>query len=113
MEKIASTGRKQRPLFTVADLGPDPDPRRLPARLDRLNAATLLTALGVPLSRRSMERLEGVAWAKVGGVAVAKTADLIAYARRRLGEAVPIASGTVPAADASKRRARRAAQPPA
>ncbi|GGJ25323.1 hypothetical protein GCM10011320_35900 [Neoroseomonas lacus] len=105
---------KQRPLFTVADLGPNPDPSRLPARLDRLNAATLMTAMGLPVAPRSLERAEGIVWARAGVVATARTADLIAYARRRLGEAPAIAVGgsIADAPPRGPRRQREAAQAP-
>lgn len=85
--------RKLRPLLTIEMVGPEPDPARLPARVNRLDAATLFAAVGVPVQPRQFEREPGIAWSHASGVATALTRDVLAAARRRLERAPPIAVG--------------------
>ena len=61
----------------------------LPARLDRRTAAKVITRYFFPISHRTLETWP-VRWRLVNGKALAETAEILAFAERKLADAVSL-----------------------
>ena len=64
----------------------------LPARVDRLSGAALISFHLFPISPRTLERWP-VTWRRINGRALAETDELLAEAQRRVDSAPAIRGG--------------------